>query len=133
MQKENELKMIFALFANKQNIIPEDSVSKALSCARCVFKKTDLDVGAIDYETFERLVIHYREKGITREEVEACFKRFDAEETGYITAVQLKSLLLSGNNSMSQSDAQYLLEQSGVDDRGMICYKLLIEQLFAGL
>ncbi len=130
MHKKDELQLIFALFANENNKIPEESVTKALACARCVVNEKDVDVGSLDLNEFKNLVSNYRTNGISRDEIEASFKVFDKDETGYITASQLKKILLSGENSLSNSDAQYLLEHYGLDDRGMICYKLLIERVF---
>lgn len=133
MEKKNELEMIFAIFSDKSGMLPEEAVPKALACARCVFSGDELSTGPLDIDGFCRLVSHYRTNGISRESIEAAFRTFDPEETGYISASQLKNILREGEDGLSATDMQYLVDHFGVDDRGMICYKLLVEKLYGDL
>ena len=131
-QQKDQLRTIFSMFSDEDGLIPESKIPRALACARCVYSPASLPAtGSVDYRTFTELVREFTgPSGIMREQIESAFKVFDPEDTGYISAGQLKQILQSGENALSAADAQYLVDHFGVDDRGMVCHRLLVEKLY---
>lgn len=128
-----EIQKVFEMFADKNNRIPRESIAKSLRCAGYVIDEEFLDCDSVDLEGFRALAEKAEACGFTREAIEACFRAFDPEETGYINAGDLKSILMSGDDALSASDVQSILDRFIPNDRGMVCYNLLLESLYEDL
>lgn len=127
----SDVQKIFSIFSNRNGVIPEELVAKGLMCAGFVVQGSSIDCGSLDFEGFKSMVENARKIAIPRERIEAAFRAFDKQETGYISARELQNILSFGTNPLSQLNIQEFMGYAVPDDRGMICYKLLIDSLYA--
>lgn len=130
-----DLFAIFTLFSSDNVVIPAENVTKALMCAGCMLKgDEELDTESPTFSEFKKLVATYTSTPVTRDIVENAFRVYDPEETGYIRAADLQAIMNANNGdseaSASQRDFTDFTNFGTPDDRGMICYNLLIDAFF---
>ena len=95
---------------------------------------TEMDLegnGEINFENFVSIVKR-REKDVdNEEEVLNAFKLFDKEGNGLININELKHIMLTVGNNISETELNDLLKEADTDNDGYINYEEFIRSLLA--
>lgn len=120
---------IFSMFANEENKIPAELVTRSMRCAGIVVDNNYAGE-ALDLPSYRKLVEEALASQITRESVEKAFEAMDPQETGYIRASDLKNVLSSCSSPFSQADIRDLFGRFPPNYEGMVCYNLFLHEFY---
>ncbi|KAI5150029.1 hypothetical protein ENBRE01_1257 [Enteropsectra breve] len=121
------LENVFKMLADEKGLLQSADIPRALRCAGYVIADESLYTYPVDLSGFIDLA-HSKNK-LSADIIEACFKRYDADETGYISVDVLKGILSTGEGALSEAEIKDFIESSFPNDEGKICYGLLVSKL----
>lgn len=138
-EKQIEMKSAFNLFDldNDGKISIEDfgtiismlGESLTYKEIRSIFKEANVDGLSKDYISFDDFCNVMNSKlsdNATERELMEAFKVFDREGNGYITAQDLKHVMLKISDELSEEEVNLLLKQADVNGDGQIDYEEFI-------
>ena len=142
LNKEKEYKSIFEMHdINKDgnvNSLELANILKAINISipdeeiKEIMTEIDLERnGEINYEEFIS-ILNRREKDVdTEEELLKAFKVFDKEGNGLININELKHIMLTVGNNLSESEINDMLTEADTDMDGYINYEEFIRSIVA--
>ena len=142
LNKEKEYKSIFEMHdSNKDgnvNSLELANILKAINInipdeeIKEIMTEIDLEgKGEINYEEFIS-ILNRREKDVdNEEELLKAFKVFDKEGNGLININELKHIMLTVGNNLSESEINDMLTEADTDMDGYINYEEFIRSIVA--
>ena len=141
-QDKDKYKKIFEMYDNNKdgnvNSIELANILKAIDInvsdeeIRDIIFELDLEGnGEINYEDF-LTIVKRREKNVDKEEeVLNAFKLFDKEGNGLININELKHIMLTVGNNITEEELNDLLKEADTDNDGYINYEEFIRSLLS--
>ena len=141
-QDKENYKKIFEMYdSNKDgnvnslelaNILKAIDINASDEEIKDIIAELDLEGnGEINFENFVSIVKR-REKDVdNEEEVLNAFKLFDKEGNGLININELKHIMLTVGNNISETELNDLLKEADTDNDGYINYEEFIRSLLA--
>ena len=142
-----EMKEAFGLFdEDGDGEITEEDLGKLLAAlgdmatetqVHALFLEVDEDGGgSIDFDEFMVMMADRMKERDTEEEVIEAFKVFDADASGYITADELRRILMDIGEDVSEEEMNQLILEADLDGNGRIDYdefnKLVSDDFISG-
>ena len=87
--------------------------------------------GTIDFPEFLSLMAKKMETQESEEEIRDAFKVFDKDNTGLISAAELRHVLTSIGEKLSDEDLDDLLKEIEVDEHGNIAWQEFVKTLMS--
>ena len=126
-EEQQEYKEAFQLFDkdNDEKITAEELgiVMRALGANPTkqrigeIVKEFDKEgTGKFDQETFLNITAEYGQEVDSTEDIKKAFEIFDKEKNGYISASELKHVLTTLGEKLSEQEVDDLLKEIGVED-----------------
>lgn len=78
--------------------------------------------GTIEFHEFLNLMQKKREYIDSEEEVLEAFRVFDADGTGFVSAAELRDVLTSLGEKLTEEEVEELFSEGEIDENGMINY-----------
>ena len=141
-QDKDKYKKIFEMYDNNKdgnvNSIELANILKAIDInvsdeeIRDIIFELDLEGnGEINYEDF-LTIVKRREKDVDKEEeVLNAFKLFDKEGNGLININELKHIMLTVGNNITEEELNDLLKEADTDNDGYINYEEFLRSLLS--
>jgi len=133
--QENETKSIFAKYSNGGSI-GSSEIGKACRAGGLNPSETDLKLWkgeakkGLDCAGFQKFMgSKFDETGDTVDEIIESFQHFDTSGSGRISVKELKAVLTTMGEKLSEKEFQVLLDECDVDN-GFIAYNQLSHMLF---
>lgn len=137
-EEKNELIKTFkALDANGDGKLTREELMNGYRQKQIAFDSDDLDAmigtldnnqsGAIDYTEFVAAAID-REKLLSKQRIEACFRLFDKDKSGTISKTELK-VMFGGNNKVDDNVWTDLIKEVDINGDGEIEFSEFKEML----
>lgn len=130
--REDEIKEVFSLFVETDSdTIPASSLGVIIRSLGCVPTDAEIeafasqyggDVGRISYEDFREIMTSTSERRLHSRDIVNAFRVFDTQNTGLISASELKRILMGMGEKLSAEEADDLLGEANVNAEGMIDY-----------
>ena len=142
LNKEKEYKNIFDMYdSNKDgnvnslelaNILKSININISDEEIKEIMTEIDLEGnGQINYEEFIS-ILNRREKDVdNEEELLKAFKVFDKEGNGLININELKHIMLTVGNNLSENEINDMLAEADTDMDGYINYEEFIRSILA--
>ena len=142
LNKEKEYKNIFDMHDNNKdgnvnslelaNILKSININISDEEIKEIMTEIDLEGnGQINYEEFIS-ILNRREKDVdNEEELLKAFKVFDKEGNGLININELKHIMLTVGNNLSENEINDMLAEADTDMDGYINYEEFIRSILA--
>ena len=89
-----------------------------------MMREVDLNQdGKIDFDEFMSLMIKSSPDTQTEEEVINAFRVFDKEGNGLISSAELKHIMMTIGDKMTEEEADEMVNEADIDEDGMINYE----------
>ncbi|KDQ10734.1 hypothetical protein BOTBODRAFT_190368 [Botryobasidium botryosum FD-172 SS1] len=89
-----------------------------------MFEEVDTDGnGTIDFEEFVTMMAGHVDDSTFDQEVEDAFKLFDKDGDGQISAQELKGIMLSLGQKLSDKEIEEMLDEADISGSGYISYE----------
>ena len=97
-----------------------------------MLKEVDLDQdGKISFEEFMILMTKSSPDTQTEEEVINAFRVFDKEGNGLIASSELKHIMMTIGDKMTEEEADEMVNEADIDEDGMINYEEFVRMMMA--
>ena len=87
--------------------------------------------GKIDFDEFMILMTKRSPDNQTEEEVINAFRVFDKEGNGLIASAELKHIMMSIGDKMTEEEADEMVNEADIDEDGMINYEEFVRMMMA--
>ncbi|KAG8793855.1 hypothetical protein FRC12_001304 [Ceratobasidium sp. 428] len=95
-----------------------------------IIKRVDLDCnGTIDFEEFLTMMDGMMQGTSMDDEMREAFQVFDKDGSGQISAEELKGMMASLGERLSDSEVQQMIEEADTDGDGQISYTEFVKML----
>ncbi|XP_068241946.1 calmodulin-like [Palaemon carinicauda] len=81
----------------------------------------------VDYETFLRLLTKEFSPADSEEEIREAFGVFDRDGNGSISATELKHVLMTMGEKLSEEEVEIMVQEADIDEEGQIFYQQFID------
>ena len=88
--------------------------------------------GKIDFEEFLNLMTRNSQETQTEDEVINAFRVFDKEGNGLISSAELKHIMMTIGDKMTEEEADEMVNEADIDEDGMINYEEFVRMMMAG-
>ena len=88
--------------------------------------------GKIDFEEFLSLMTRNSPETQTEDEVINAFRVFDKEGNGLISSAELKHIMMTIGDKMTEEEADEMVNEADIDEDGMINYEEFVRMMMAG-
>jgi len=135
-QREKEIQEAFMLFdIDGRGRVPSDTLGSLLRSLG--FVPTEEQIAEIqkqagdyaDFPQFLQIVAKYGGESVNEDDIVSAFKVFDKNGTGYVSADELRSVMTTMGEKLSEEDMDAFLAECDVNSAGMINYRLLSKKL----
>lgn len=130
--RDQEIQEVFAVFASQEtNTIPASHLATVVRSLRFTPSEAEITSltarfqdhsGNIAFDDFQKILSETSQNHLTIKDVIEAFKVFDTNNTGMISAAELKRILTSMGEKLSEEEVDDLLTEANVDDHGMLNY-----------
>ena len=97
-----------------------------------MLKEVDLDQdGKISFEEFMHLMTNNTKETETEDEVINAFRVFDKEGNGLISSAELKHIMMTIGDKMTEEEADEMVNEADIDEDGMINYEEFVRMMMA--
>ena len=97
-----------------------------------MMREVDLNQdGKIDFDEFMSLMIKSSPDTQTEEEVINAFWVFDKEGNGLISSAELKHIMMTIGDKMTEEEADEMVNEADIDEDGMINYEEFVRMMMA--
>ena len=97
-----------------------------------MMREVDLNQdGKIDFEEFMILMTKSSPDTKTEEEVINAFRVFDKEGNGLIASSELKHIMMTIGDKMTEEEADEMVNEADIDEDGMINYEEFVRMMMA--
>ena len=97
-----------------------------------MMKEVDLDQdGKISFEEFMHLMTNNTKETETEDEVINAFRVFDKEGNGLISSAELKHIMMTIGDKMTEEEADEMVNEADIDEDGMINYEEFVRMMMA--
>ena len=97
-----------------------------------MMREVDLNQdGKIDFDEFMILMTKSSPETQAEEEVINAFRVFDKEGNGLIASSELKHIMMTIGDKMSQEEAEEMVNEADIDEDGMINYEEFVRMMMA--
>ena len=87
--------------------------------------------GKIDFDEFMTLMIQNSPDTQTEDEVINAFRVFDKEGKGLISSAELKHIMMTIGDKMTEEEADEMVNEADIDEDGMINYEEFVRMMMA--
>ena len=87
--------------------------------------------GKIDFEEFLSLMTRNSPETQTEDEVINAFRVFDKEGNGLISSAELKHIMMTIGDTMTEEEADEMVNEADIDEDGMINYEEFVRMMMA--
>ena len=87
--------------------------------------------GKIDFEEFLSLMTRNSPENQTEDEVINAFRVFDKEGNGLISSAELKHIMMTIGDKMTEEEADEMVNEADIDEDGMINYEEFVRMMMA--
>ncbi|KAF2729460.1 regulatory protein calmodulin [Polyplosphaeria fusca] len=93
-----------------------------------MISEVDVDnTGSIDFDEFLQMMAHNMKTGDFEEEMRAAFKVFDRDGSGTISADELRNVMKSLGEALSDDEIDEMLKEADADGNGTIDYNEFVQ------
>ncbi|OQS54188.1 MYL2 [Ecytonucleospora hepatopenaei] len=137
MKGLNSHARIFKMYANESQLVDSSDIKVMLRCLGYVLsEKQDIPEKLFTLEEFSKFIEEIENKEYnklieSKESILNVFKQLDTEDRGYVNAIELKKLLLENCKEMNEDEIVDFFTLFPPNSKGELCYKVLIEKLYA--
>ncbi|KAL9646463.1 hypothetical protein ABK040_006460 [Willaertia magna] len=85
--------------------------------------------GYFTFETLKTLIEKHTFKADNEQDVKDCFRIFDKEGTGFVPVSELRHVLTTLGEKLTQSEVDDLLKDAEVDEQGNLNYATFVHML----
>ena len=97
-----------------------------------MMREVDLNQdGKIDFDEFMILMTKSSPDTQTEEEVINAFRVFDKEGNGLIASSELKHIMMTIGDKMTEEEADEMVNEADIDEDGMINYEEFVRMMMA--
>ena len=97
-----------------------------------MMREVDLNQdGKIDFDEFMILMTRSSPDTQTEEEVINAFRVFDKEGNGLIASSELKHIMMTIGDKMTEEEAEEMVNEADIDEDGMINYEEFVRMMMA--
>ena len=97
-----------------------------------MMREVDLNQdGKIDFDEFMILMTNNSPETQAEEEVINAFRVFDKEGNGLIASSELKHIMMTIGDKMSEEEAEEMVNEADIDEDGMINYEEFVRMMMA--
>ena len=97
-----------------------------------MMKEVDLNQdGKIDFDEFMTLMLRNSPETQTEDEVINAFRVFDKEGKGLISSAELKHIMMTIGDKMTEEEADEMVNEADIDEDGMINYEEFVRMMMA--
>ena len=87
--------------------------------------------GKIDFDEFMTLMLRNSPETQTEDEVINAFRVFDKEGKGLISLAELKHIMMTIGDKMTEEEADEMVNEADIDEDGMINYEEFVRMMMA--
>ena len=87
--------------------------------------------GKIDFDEFMTLMLRNSPETQTEDEVINAFRVFDKEGKGLISSAELKHIMMTIGDKMTEEEADEMVNEADIDEDGMINYEEFVRMMMA--
>ncbi|XP_066970603.1 calmodulin-like [Macrobrachium rosenbergii] len=133
-QEESEARECFAIYG-KDGMIPTSALGSALRSlgvnpTNAEIKALADELGnpqSIDFSTFLRLLTKDFTPADSAEEIQEAFGVFDKDGNGSISATELKHVLMTMGEKLTEEEVEIMIHEADIDGEGQIYYQQFID------
>ena len=97
-----------------------------------MMREVDLNQdGKIDFDEFITLMMKSSPDTQTEDEVINAFRVFDKEGNGLISSAELKHIMMTIGDKMTEEEADEMVNEADIDEDGMINYEEFVRMMMA--
>ena len=97
-----------------------------------MIKEVDLNSdGKIELDEFITLMLRNSPDTQTEDEVINAFRVFDKEGNGLIATAELKHIMMTIGDKMTEAEADEMIHEADIDDDGVINYEEFVRMMMA--
>lgn len=95
-----------------------------------IINQIDVDVrGIFDLSELYNLTTEYAEEINKEDELKEVFKVFDREQNGFISATELKHVLISLGEKLTDEEAEQMIKEADFDGDGKVNYDDFVQTM----
>ncbi|KAB5557490.1 hypothetical protein DKX38_008399 [Salix brachista] len=87
--------------------------------------------GTMDFEEF-LIVMGRKQKENVAEELQEAFKVFDRNQDGYISANELRQVMMNLGERLTEEEAEQMIREADVDGDGLVSYEEFARMMMVG-
>ncbi|KAL6955204.1 hypothetical protein U1Q18_047024 [Sarracenia purpurea var. burkii] len=97
-----------------------------------MFNEVDVNGnGKIEFEEFLHLMARKMKESEADEELKEAFKVFDKDQDGYISATELRNVMLNLGERMTDEEVEQMVREADLDGDGYVNYDEFVKMMLA--
>ena len=87
--------------------------------------------GSVDFPEFMSIMAKNGNEGNTEEELLKAFKIFDKDGNGFISAAELRNVMTSLGEKLTEEEIEDLIKEADIDSDGLISYHEFVKMMLS--
>ncbi|CAK9143770.1 unnamed protein product [Ilex paraguariensis] len=87
--------------------------------------------GTIDFEDFLGIMARKMKQDNVAEEFKEAFKVFDRDQDGYISALELREVMINLGERLTDEEAEQMIREADLDGDGLVSYEEFVRMMMA--
>ncbi|XP_042400121.1 calmodulin-like isoform X1 [Zingiber officinale] len=85
--------------------------------------------GAIEFEEFLNLMVRKMKESDSEEELKEAFKVFDKDQNGFISKNELKNVMMSLGEKLTDEEVDQMIKEADLDGDGQVNYEEFVKMM----
>ncbi|KAL3644916.1 hypothetical protein CASFOL_010096 [Castilleja foliolosa] len=88
-----------------------------------MLNEADIDGdGAVDFDEFLSVMANKTKENVITDELREAFKVFDRDQDGFISAIELRNVMMNLGEKLSDEEAEQMIREVDTDGDGLVSY-----------
>ncbi|KAL6122179.1 hypothetical protein NUSPORA_00799 [Nucleospora cyclopteri] len=131
--KDIEIAKAFKIFANEEQMVLQKDIPTVVRCLGFVINdQMAFPDKNVTLQEFHEIILNLSDESsiFTKENIDDAFKMLDPENTGYVKAQDLRTVLHEDVDGLSEEEVNNFFTNYSPNAEGKVSYKVLLEKLF---